>query len=325
MWKLGTARRRWGLALRFAEVVSAGGRPRARTRGALCTPVLFFAVCTLALGTLAAFCEAEQEASPSAGRPVGVRSQPSIQAATAITQVDMRRTGQEAIVRVEGDGRLTVHPFRLPSPERLVLDFSGARLALAHPPIRGALKPVRGVRVGQFKPDVARVVIDLEQVAPYVFKSEGKSVTVSFALAREAPSTEPAASPTETGHARPLVPVHRTETSPPAPMSPATFGASGMLRPELLRELTGALADPVPPEVEPSENASHSVKPPVFGQRRQVDFAQLKKEAEELARLAGSIPAQIEQVAQGKLPKDFPEKLKQIDKLAKRLRAEVMP
>ena len=38
-------------------------------------------------------------------------------------------------------------------------------------------------------------------------------------------------------------------------MSPATFDASGMLGPELLRELTGVLADPVPPEVEPSENA----------------------------------------------------------------------
>jgi len=62
-----------------------------------------------------------------------------------------------------------------------------------------------------------------------------------------------------------------------------------------------------------------------MGQRRQVDLVQLNKEAEELARLAGSIPAQIEQVAQGQLPKDLTEKLKQIEKLAKRLRAEVSP
>ena len=73
------------------------------------------------------------------------------------------------------------------------------------------------------------------------------------------------------------------------------------------------------------EKRKDSLEPPLMGQRRQVDLVQLNKEAEELARLAGSIPAQIEQVAQGQLPKDLTEKLKQIEKLAKRLRAEVSP
>jgi hypothetical protein len=67
------------------------------------------------------------------------------------------------------------------------------------------------------------------------------------------------------------------------------------------------------------------IEPPVLGQRRKVAHAQLRQDAEELARLAGSIPAQVEQVTQGKLPKDFPKNLKRIDKLVKRLRAEVMP
>ncbi len=82
---------------------------------------------------------------------------------------------------------------------------------------------------------------------------------------------------------------------------------------------------PVPPGLREVEKRKDSLEPPLMGQRRQADLVQLKKEAEELARLAGSIPAQIEQVAQGQLPKDLTEKLKQIEKLAKRLRAEVSP
>ena len=118
-----------------------------------------------------------------------------------------------------------------------------------------------------------------------------------------------------------------------------------MLRPELGRELRGALSSPVPPgaKVEPLENvfdptdeagtqthhkplnAEESIVPPILGHRREVVLAQLRQDSEELARLAGSIPAQVEQVTQGKLPKDFPENLKRIDKLVKRLRAKVMP
>ncbi len=248
MWKRGTTPKRRDLALQWA------GDARA-TRGALCPCVLLFVLCPLALGTLAAFSPGDQELSPSAGRRVDAPR--SIQAAPAITQVDIRGTSREAIVRVEGDGHLTAHPFRLHGPERLVLDFSGARLALAGPSIQGARGPVRGVRVGQFKPDVARVVIDLELAAPYLLQSEGKSVTVSFALATEALATEPTASPTGFKPARPLVPVHRTEASPPAPLSPGAEGAGEMLRPELGRELRGALSSPVPPgaKVEPLQNA----------------------------------------------------------------------
>src|SRR5712692_5439289 len=54
---------------------------------------------------------------------------PATSAATIIARVEIGRTGQETIVRVEGNGRLTCQPQSLKNPERLVLDFSGARLA----------------------------------------------------------------------------------------------------------------------------------------------------------------------------------------------------
>jgi len=51
----------------------------------------------------------------------------------------------------------------------------------------------------------------------------------------------------------------------------------------------------------------------------------LEQDADELARLAGSIPADIEKVHHGLLPADLKEKLKQIEKLSKRLRNGLAP
>jgi hypothetical protein len=51
----------------------------------------------------------------------------------------------------------------------------------------------------------------------------------------------------------------------------------------------------------------------------------LEQDADELARLAGSIPADIEKVHRGLLPADLKEKLKQIEKLSKRLRNGLAP
>jgi hypothetical protein len=59
--------------------------------------------------------------------------------------------------------------------------------------------------------------------------------------------------------------------------------------------------------------------------RRGVDAAQIKREADELAKLASAVPEEIDQVTKGELPKDLSENLKKIEKLAKRLRSEVSP
>jgi hypothetical protein len=48
-------------------------------------------------------------------------------------------------------------------------------------------------------------------------------------------------------------------------------------------------------------------------------------EAEELARLSAGIPAGIQPVNQGQLPKTLDERLKRIEKLAKHLRSEMAP
>jgi hypothetical protein len=54
-----------------------------------------------------------------------------------------------------------------------------------------------------------------------------------------------------------------------------------------------------------------------------VDAAQLRSAAQELARLSENVPAQIDQVAKGQLPKELIANLKKIEKLSKQLRGEV--
>lgn len=53
--------------------------------------------------------------------------------------------------------------------------------------------------------------------------------------------------------------------------------------------------------------------------------AELRSAAQELAKLAETVPAQIDQVAKGQLPKELIANLKKIEKLSKQLRGEVAP
>lgn len=73
------------------------------------------------------------------------------------------------------------------------------------------------------------------------------------------------------------------------------------------------------------EAAKHPLvlEPPIGPQVPRIDPIKVRSEANELATLAQSVPADIEQLAQGKLPKDFSDKLKRIEKLSKHLRSEL--
>jgi type IV pilus assembly protein PilQ len=115
------------------------------------------------------------------GAPALVRGQESAGASTTaavISSVAITQDTQRAVVRVKGAGRLDVHPVRLQNPERLVLDFAGARMNVQKSSIPGVSAPVRGVRMAQFKPDVARVVIDLTAAAPYEVTHDGDTLVV---------------------------------------------------------------------------------------------------------------------------------------------------
>jgi type IV pilus assembly protein PilQ len=116
--------------------------------------------------------------------PAGASATASVISSVAITQA-----AQSASVRVEGEGPLEVHAARVQNPDRLVLDFNATRLAVHKTVIPGVSTPVRGVRLGQFRPDVARVVIDLTAASPYKISRDGLSVVVSFESAPAAETT----------------------------------------------------------------------------------------------------------------------------------------
>jgi type IV pilus assembly protein PilQ len=115
--------------------------------------------------------------------PSGVTATAAVISSVAITQAPER-----AAVRVEGEGLLEVHAVRLQSPERLVLDFAGARLHVDKTLIPGVAAPVRGVRLGQYRPDVARIVVDLTDATPYQIARDGSAVVIYFDAQPAAPA-----------------------------------------------------------------------------------------------------------------------------------------
>lgn len=184
------------------------------------------------------------------GNPAIVRGQESAGASTTaavISSVAITQDPQRAAIRVEGAGHLDVHAVRMQNPERLVLDFTGARLSVQKTSIPGVSAPVRGVRMGQFRPDVARVVIDLTGSAPYQIAHEGGAVVVY--LAADSEESTPAA-----GHSNTAQTVKKTslaaETSS-ADSQSSQSSAAGQHFP-LPNELTQPSASLATPDAKPA-------------------------------------------------------------------------
>lgn len=91
--------------------------------------------------------------------------------------------------------------------------------------------------------------------------------------------------------------------------------------------LTLSFPSTFPPQ-EPDHPHLQVDQPPtvVHGDRRAViNAAQVKQEANELSKLAQSIPPDVDKAAKGQLPQDLAARLKQIEKLSKQLRREMAP
>lgn len=78
-----------------------------------------------------------------------------------------------------------------------------------------------------------------------------------------------------------------------------------------------------PPQPE-SMNSAPPASVPATPQRH-IDLLQLQRDANDLSLTAQTIPSDVESIRKGMLPKDVIQKLKQIEKLSKRLRSELNP
>ena len=86
---------------------------------------------------------------------------------------------------------------------------------------------------------------------------------------------------------------------------------------------------PVPPgirQADQAENRTQQNIPPAQPRlRTTLDIEKLRREADELSRIAQTIPPDVSSLQKGLLPKDMIERLKQIEKLSKELRKRLNP
>lgn len=96
----------------------------------------------------------------------------------------------------------------------------------------------------------------------------------------------------------------------------------------LAASLLLAQAKPIPPGVRQFDKVEAQTDksiPLPIEQRAHLDMAKLGQEADELAKIAQTIPPDVASIQKGILPKDVIEKLKRIEKLSKRLRSQINP
>jgi type IV pilus assembly protein PilQ len=197
--------------------------------------------------------------------PSGITATAAVISSVAITQAPER-----AAVRVEGEGRLDVQAARLQSPERLVLDFAGAHLHVEKTLILGVSAPVRGVRLGQFRPDVARIVVDLTSAAPYQIAHDGSAIVIYFDVQPAAPaetsanatSTTATVVETKADEAAARLQFHYVPAAPRASTIPATNKSqisaphfalpSALTTPSSVLASFGGASEPVRPVTESS-------------------------------------------------------------------------
>ena len=177
--------------------------------------------------------------------------------AAAIEHVRLEQAGKDTEVNVTGDGPLTYHVLRLSNPDRIVLDFSATHVKTSEHNIASNLDPVRQVRLAQFSPDVARVVIELRSPSPYTISAKGNTVTVDFApgkgKAQDNDATEPVNTTTNVRRSK-ASKKDSTGVAAPAVVLPATLTQPG-----------AALASPDPAKMTLSAgnkgNATDDTKP----------------------------------------------------------------
>jgi type IV pilus assembly protein PilQ len=99
-----------------------------------------------------------------------------------VTAVSLAPAAGKAELVIAVKGAVDVRDFLLTSPDRLVLDVVGATLSDAAPAVYDGM--VRGgvlnLRYSQFRPDIVRIVVELDGPKAYEVSRKGASIKVSF-------------------------------------------------------------------------------------------------------------------------------------------------
>ena len=99
-----------------------------------------------------------------------------------VTAVSLAPAAGKAEVVIAVRGAVEVKDFLLTSPDRLVLDVVGATLGQNAPAVYDGVKRgvVTDLRYSQFRPDVVRIVLDLDGPTTYKVQRAGDAIRIAF-------------------------------------------------------------------------------------------------------------------------------------------------
>jgi type IV pilus assembly protein PilQ len=130
--------------------------------------------------------------------PAPVVEEVALPRARAVRSIAARTSDGQVEVRIAADGELKYKAFRLENPSRLVIDLDGVKSSVAKNNVAVNDDIVKRVRVAQFQPTVARVVVDLAGKTDYEIQPAGDTLRVTFprgASIASAPIAEVAVAP----------------------------------------------------------------------------------------------------------------------------------
>jgi type IV pilus assembly protein PilQ len=214
---------------------------------------------------------ASHSASVTSSAPA-VKSTPVVKSSPSrISRVAVTEEGQSPRVRIEGQGDFHYSALRLANPDRLVLDFADTTVATSNA-IGGTAAPIKLVRVGQFQPDVARVVVELNRWTPYQVITSSNGILVVFGDQPGVKEAQPA-----TQHKTSLT----TDRGITAPKTKAVRQMQVIAPPQIALPswLTGTsfslatFVQPAPPPVREQQNQQPAPQPIVAPQPVQPNMA----------------------------------------------------
>jgi type IV pilus assembly protein PilQ len=120
-------------------------------------------------------------ATGAASPVLAASSAPAVRANGEVTAVSVRPAAGRTELVIDVRGSVEVKDFTLTGPERLVLDVVGATLNAAQARYDGVARGgVRNVRYNQFRPDVVRIVLELDRRMTYRVDRSDQAIRVAF-------------------------------------------------------------------------------------------------------------------------------------------------
>jgi type IV pilus secretin PilQ/predicted competence protein len=116
---------------------------------------------------------------------------PSVKA-TLLRKIDTAGKGDAMEVLIATNGDASYSAFKLENPARVVIDLPGIKNKLTKNTVEVGDSLVKRVRGGQFKSDVARVVIELSQTTNFNIAKSGDRLHVTFGEAAKTAASAPA-------------------------------------------------------------------------------------------------------------------------------------